>query len=97
MPNWDCRKKRVSGQGGRFAATPNRYINRLPGRIGPPQKEKGIFRQSRQASASEEEAVAKGIVAEFIKYYNTKRLHSALGYINSRDKLKGQEEESFKA
>ena len=88
---------RVCGQGDDSPQPPIRDINRLPGRIGPPQKEKGIFRQSRQASASEEEAVAKGIVAEFIKYYNTKRLHSALGYINSRDKLKGQEEESFKA
>lgn len=42
-------------------------------------------------------AEAKRIVAEFVEYYNTKRLHSALGYITPLDKLNGREEEIFKA
>ena len=32
---------------------------------------------------------------EFVKYYNTKRLHSAIGYITPKDKLEGREKEIF--
>lgn len=40
---------------------------------------------------------ARRIVAEFVLYYNTRRLHSALGYITPKDKLEGREEEIFAA
>jgi hypothetical protein len=35
------------------------------------------------------------IVAKFINYYNTRRLHSAIRYVNSRDLLEGQQKEIF--
>jgi putative transposase len=35
---------------------------------------------------------ARGIVADFVDHYNTRRLHSAIGYITPKDKLKGQAE-----
>jgi transposase InsO family protein len=38
---------------------------------------------------------AKSVVAEFISYYNTKRLHAAIGYITPTDKLQGREKEIF--
>jgi transposase InsO family protein len=38
---------------------------------------------------------ARRIVGEFVMYYNTKRLHSAIGYIAPEDKLKGREKEIF--
>lgn len=38
---------------------------------------------------------ARRIVAEFVEYYNTKRLHSAIGYIAPVDKLNGREEKIF--
>lgn len=38
---------------------------------------------------------AKELVREFIEYYNTIRLHSAIGYITPLDKLKGREKEIF--
>ncbi len=34
---------------------------------------------------------AKGVVAGFVNYYNTQRLHSAIGYITPKDKLEGRE------
>ena len=37
------------------------------------------------------------MVAEFIRSYNTERLHSSIGYITPLDKLNGKEEEMFKA
>jgi hypothetical protein len=37
------------------------------------------------------------LVAEFIRSYNTERLHSSIGYITPLDKLNGKEEEIFKA
>jgi transposase InsO family protein len=40
---------------------------------------------------------AKRLVAEFIRSYNTERLHSSIGYITPLDKLNGKEEEIFKA
>jgi putative transposase len=36
---------------------------------------------------------AKRVVAEFIEYYNTTRLHSAIGYIAPHDRLAGRHEE----
>ena len=33
----------------------------------------------------------------FVNYYNTKRLHSSIGYVAPVDKLLGKEEEIFKA
>jgi len=40
---------------------------------------------------------ARRIVADFVLYYNTCRLHSALGYITPKDKLEGRENEIFGA
>jgi hypothetical protein len=34
-------------------------------------------------------------VAEYIEHYNTRRLHSAIGYITPMDKLAGRENEIF--
>ncbi len=36
---------------------------------------------------------ARRIVADFVKYYNTVRLHSAIGYVTPADKLAGRESE----
>lgn len=38
---------------------------------------------------------ARRLVAEYIEYYNTVRLHSAIGYIAPADKLNGREKEIF--
>lgn len=38
---------------------------------------------------------ARRIVGEFVLYYNTKRLHSAIGYIAPKDKLEGREQRIF--
>jgi putative transposase len=38
---------------------------------------------------------ARRIVARFVARYNNQRLHSALGYITPRDKLRGREREIF--
>jgi len=35
---------------------------------------------------------ARGIVADFVDHYNTRRLHSAIGYITPKDKLEGRAE-----
>ena len=40
---------------------------------------------------------ARRIVTDFVLYYNTCRLHSALGYITPKDKLEGRENEIFAA
>ena len=37
----------------------------------------------------------KRLVDEFVEYYNTERLHSAIGYITPKDKLEGKEKEIF--
>ena len=37
----------------------------------------------------------KRLVGEFVKYCNTVRLHSAIGYITPKDKLEGREKEIF--
>jgi hypothetical protein len=34
---------------------------------------------------------ARRIVGEYVTYYNTKRLHSAIGYVAPLDKLDGRE------
>ena len=39
---------------------------------------------------------AQRLVSRFVKYYNTERLHSAIGYITPKDKLEGKEETIFK-
>jgi len=36
---------------------------------------------------------ARRIVAEFVKHYNTKRLHSAIGYVTPQAKLEGREQQ----
>lgn len=38
---------------------------------------------------------AKRLVADFVDYYNNKRLHSALGYVTPIDKLRGRENRIF--
>lgn len=40
-------------------------------------------------------AEARTVVKDFVEYYNTKRLHSALGYVTPEDKLKGNEKRIF--
>jgi len=35
---------------------------------------------------------ARDIVADFVNRYNTRRLHSAIGYITPKDKLQGRAE-----
>jgi transposase InsO family protein len=40
---------------------------------------------------------ARRIVERYVGYYNTVRLHSALGYITPKDKLEGREKEMFAA
>lgn len=40
---------------------------------------------------------ARRFVAEYVKHYNEKRLHSAIGYISPLDMLKGKAEEIQKA
>jgi len=39
---------------------------------------------------------AREVVAEFVKHYNTVRLHSSIGYITPDDKLHGREKQIFK-
>jgi len=38
---------------------------------------------------------AQRIVSEYVDYYNTMRLHSAIGYVTPKDKLEGREEVIF--
>ena len=40
---------------------------------------------------------ARRVVTDFVQYYNTIRLHSAIGYVTPKDKLQGREEDIFKA
>ncbi len=40
-------------------------------------------------------AEARTVVKDFVEYYNTKRLHSALGYVTPEDKLQGNEKRIF--
>jgi transposase InsO family protein len=40
---------------------------------------------------------AQRIVARYVEYYNTVRLHSAIGYLTPKDKLAGKEKEIFEA
>jgi transposase InsO family protein len=40
---------------------------------------------------------ARRIVGKFVEYYNTVRLHSAIGYVTPKDKLEGREKEIFDA
>ena len=40
---------------------------------------------------------ARRIVADYVNYYNTVRLHSAIGYITPKDKLDGRDEAIFAA
>lgn len=38
---------------------------------------------------------ARNVVDNFVIHYNTRRLHSALGYVTPEDKLKGREKKIF--
>jgi len=38
---------------------------------------------------------ARSLVGRFVEYYNTERLHSAIGYVAPKDKLEGREEMIF--
>ena len=38
---------------------------------------------------------ARRLVARFVRYYNTVRLHSAIGYVTPADKLAGRERDIF--
>ena len=40
---------------------------------------------------------ARRVVSRFVEYYNTVRLHSAIGYITPLDKLRGREQIIFAA
>jgi putative transposase len=39
---------------------------------------------------------ARRIVADFVEHYNTRRLHSAIGYVTPKDKLEGRADEILK-
>jgi transposase InsO family protein len=39
---------------------------------------------------------AQRLVSRFVEYYNTERLHSAIGYVTPKDKLEGKEQTIFK-
>jgi transposase InsO family protein len=51
------------------------------------------IRQNTPGSVEE----ARKLVAEFVMYYNTVRLHSAIGYVTPADKLAGKEQEIWEA
>lgn len=38
---------------------------------------------------------ARRIVEQYVEYYNTKRLHSAIGYVTPKDKLEGRDKDIF--
>ena len=38
---------------------------------------------------------AKRLVTEYVEHYNTRRLHSAIGYVTPQDKLEGQQQHIF--
>ena len=40
---------------------------------------------------------ARRLVAKYVEHYNTKRLHSAIGYVTPKDKLEGRDKEIFAA
>ena len=40
---------------------------------------------------------AKNVIADYIKYYNNERLHSAIGYISPNDKFNGEEKNIWKS
>jgi len=40
---------------------------------------------------------AQRLVSRYVEYYNTVRLHSAIGYVTPRDKLQGREAQIFAA
>jgi putative transposase len=40
---------------------------------------------------------AREIAGEYVQHYNTRRLHSAIGYVTPADKLAGREQEIFAA
>lgn len=40
---------------------------------------------------------AKSLIEDYIKHYNTQRLHSAIGYVTPETKLNGKEQEVFKS
>jgi len=40
---------------------------------------------------------ARCLVGEYVSYYNTERLHSAIGYITPQDKMEGRAQAIFEA
>jgi hypothetical protein len=40
---------------------------------------------------------ARGVIDRYVDYYNTKRLHSALGYVVPKDVVEGRKEEIIKS
>jgi len=40
---------------------------------------------------------ARGVIDGYVEYYNTKRLHSALGYVTPKDVMEGRKEEIIKS
>ena len=38
---------------------------------------------------------ARHLIERYVDYYNNVRLHSAIGYVTPKDKLKGREQEIF--
>jgi transposase InsO family protein len=40
---------------------------------------------------------AREIAGQYVQHYNTRRLHSAIGYVTPADKLAGREKEIFAA
>ena len=40
---------------------------------------------------------ARRVIDRYVDYYNTKRLHSALGYVTPKDVMEGRKEEIIKS
>lgn len=104
----DARPRIISDNGSQFIARDFKELLRLLQmthvRTGPahPQSNGKLERYHRSVkSEAIREKVplsleeARRIIAEYVEYYNARRLHSAIGYVAPLDKLRGREPEIF--